>query len=173
VVQQVGELLAKERRDDGGWGLVGTETMGVGGAHDRGFEQSVVTIDTHEGLYDEHHEAQVVLRRLAGTVQQDARVGGEAPVVVLARAVDAGKRLLVEQAGEPVALGDLLEHFHGQLVVVGCDVGGGEDRREFVLCGRNLVVLGLGGDAEFPQLHIQILHEVGDLLLEHAEVVIL
>ena len=51
---------------------------------------------------------------------------------------------------------NLLHHFHGQLVVVGCDVGDGENRGKLVLCGGNFVVLGLGEDAELPQLLVQI-----------------
>jgi len=95
MVEQVGELLAEERRDDGGRGLVGTEAMGIGSGHDRSLEQSVMAENAHERLYDEHHEAQVVLGSLARGVEQDARIGGEAPIVVLARSVDTLERLLV------------------------------------------------------------------------------
>ena len=38
-------------------------------------------------------------------------------------------------------------------------VGGGKDGRELVLRGRGLVVLGLGQDAQLPQLVVQLLHE--------------
>ena len=62
-------------------------------------------------------------------------------------AVDAGKRLFVQQAVQPVAHGDLFHRFHDQLVLVGRDVGAREDGRELVLAGRHLVVLGFGEDA--------------------------
>ena len=57
VVEQVGELLAQEAGDDGRRSLVGPEPMVVGGTHHRGLEQSVVAIDGHQCLHDEHHEA--------------------------------------------------------------------------------------------------------------------
>ena len=40
-------------------------------------------IDTHQRLNDEGGEAQVCLRGLAGSVQQDAIVCAQTPVVVL------------------------------------------------------------------------------------------
>ena len=75
-------------------------------------------------------------------------VGAHRPVVVLARAVDAGERLLVQQADQPVAPGDVLHHLHRQLLVVGADVRVLEDRSELVLVGRDLVVPGLDRHAQ-------------------------
>ena len=49
----------------------------------------------------------------------------------------------------------LLHDLHGELVVVGGDVRGGEDGRELVLRGGDLVVLGLGKHAELPQLLVR------------------
>ena len=46
----------------------------------------------------------------------------------------------------PWRVRDLLHHLHRQLVVVGGDVGGREDRRQLVLRGRHFVVLGLGAE---------------------------
>ena len=79
----------------------------------------------------------------------------------------------MEQAHQTVALGHLAHHFHGQLVVIGGDVGGGEDGGHFVLGGGNLVVLGLGQNAQFPQLVIQLLHKGGHSGLDGAEVVVI
>ena len=70
--------------------------MGVGGTHDRGFEQSVVAIDAHERFDNKDDEAQILLLRLAWGMEQYARIGREAPVVVLSAAVDAGERLFVQ-----------------------------------------------------------------------------
>ncbi len=92
---------------------------------------------------------------------------------MLAAAVDALKGLLVLQADQTVLGGDLLHHLHGQQVVVDGDVGGVEDGGQLVLAGSNLVVLGLGGHAQLPQLLVQILHELGDLGTDDAEVVLL
>ena len=42
-----------------------------------------------------------------------------------------------------------------------------------MLAGSYFVVLGLGGDAQLPQLFVQLLHESGDLGADDAEVVLL
>ena len=68
-----------------------------------------------------------------GLHQVVAGVGAHRPVVVLARPVHAGERLLVQQADEPVLAGHALHHLHGQLLVVGADVRVLEDRRDLVL----------------------------------------
>ena len=78
---------------------------------------------------------------------------------MLAASIDAGKGFLVEQAGEAVALRHLLHHFHGELVVVGGDIGGGEDGGKLVLGRSNLVVLSFGVDPQFPEFLVQILHK--------------
>ena len=83
MVEQFGELLAQERGDDGGRSLVGTQTVGVGGTHDAGLEQTVVAVNTHQRLHDEGDETQVVFGSLAGSVEQYAGIGREAPVVML------------------------------------------------------------------------------------------
>ena len=92
---------------------------------------------------------------------------------MLAAAVDPGEGLLVQQADQAVARGHLAHELHGQLVMVGGDIGAGEDRGQLVLRGGDLVVLGLGQDAQLPQLLVQIVHELGHARLQRAEVVIL
>ena len=54
-----------------------------------------MAIYCHKGLYYERDEAQVLLGSLAGGMEQNSVVGKEAPVVVLARTVDAGEGLFV------------------------------------------------------------------------------
>ena len=112
------------------------------------------------------------MRRLARLEQVDARVGAHRPVVVLARAVDAGERLLVQQADEPVAAGDVLHDLHRQLLVVGADVGVLEDRRDLVLGRRDLVVAGLDRHAELGQLVLGLEHAGEHALGDRAEVVV-
>ena len=96
----------------------------------------------------EEQELQVLRRRVARVEQVVPGVGAHRPVVVLARAVDAGERLLVQQADQAVAAGDVLQHLHRQLLVVGADVRVLEDRRELVLRRGDLVVAGLDRHAE-------------------------
>ena len=77
------------------------------------------------------------------------------------------------QADQTVLGGDLLHHLHGQQVVVDGHVGGIVDGGQLMLAGGYLVVLGLGGHAQLPQLLVQFLHERGHLGADHAEVVLL
>ena len=91
---------------------------------------------------------------------------------MLAAAVDALERLLVLQADQTVLGGQLLHHLHRQQVVVDGDVGGVEDGGQLMLAGSYFVVLGLGRDAQLPQLFVQLLHESGDLGADDAEVVL-
>ena len=107
-----------------------------------------------------------------GSIRLVPGVGAHRPVVVLARAVDAGERLLVQQADEPVLAGDVLHHLHRQLLVVGADVRVLEDRRDLVLARGDLVVAGLHRDAELAQLGLGVEHAGEDPLGDRAEVVV-
>ena len=91
---------------------------------------------------------------------------------MLAGAVDTVERLLMQQANHAVLQGNLLCDVHQQLVVIGCNVGGGEDRCDLMLCRCNLVVLGLSQQAVLPQLNVEVSHECGDARLDGAEVMI-
>ena len=77
------------------------------------------------------------------------------------------------QADQTVLGSDLLHHLHGQQVVVDGHVGGIVDGGQLMLAGSHLVVLGLGGHAQLPQLLVQFLHERGHLGADDAEVVLL
>ena len=91
---------------------------------------------------------------------------------MLARAVDTGEGLLVEQTFHAVLLGDCLEDRHRQLLVVRGDVGALEHRRQLELAGGHLVVPGLGGNTEFEQLALGVAHEAEDALGDSTEVVV-
>ena len=69
-------------------------------------------------------------------------------------------------------VGHLLHDFHGQLVVVGGDIGGGVDGGQLVLGRGHLVVLGLGQNAQLPKLVVQLCHIGRHSGLDHAEVVV-
>ena len=95
MVEQFGKLLAQEGADDGRRCLVAAQAVGIGGTHDRGFQESVVAIYCHQRLYDERHEAQVLLWCLPWCMQQYAVVSRQTPVVVLTAAVDAVEGLFM------------------------------------------------------------------------------
>ncbi len=155
-----------------GRSLVGAQSVGVGGAHYRGLDESVVLVNAHEGLHHEGHEAQVLLRVLAGSVEQHASVRTKAPVVVLARAVDAGERLLVQKDAEAVLARHFLHQGHEKHVVVVGDVGLLEDGSYLKLVGGDLVVARLARYRQLQGLYLQVLHERLHAVGDGAEVVV-
>ena len=165
------QLLAHEDGDDGRGCLVGAQTVIVAGGGDGGAQQVCVLIDCLDDSGQEDQELQVLHGSVAG-VQQVLVGGAHRPVVVLAAAVHALKRLLVLQADQTVLGCDLLHQLHGQQVVVDGNVGGVEDGGQLMLAGSHFVVLGLGGDAQLPQLFVQFLHEGGDFGADDAEVML-
>ena len=121
----------------------------------------------------EEQELGVVVRGVAGLEQVVAQVVGQRPVEVLARAVDARERLLVQQELEAVAVGHALHRLHDQHVVVGGDVGVLEGEGDLVLRRRDLVVPGLDRHAELVELGLGLEHAGQDALGDRAEVVVL
>ena len=87
-------------------------------------------------------------------------------------AVDAGERLLVQEALESVALRSATQHLHDEHVVVDGEVEVLEDRRKLELRGRDLVVARLRGDAELPENLLHLGHELQDARTDRAEVVV-
>ena len=92
---------------------------------------------------------------------------------MLARAVHAAEGLFVQQAHEAVVAGYLLEGLHHEMVLVGRDVRHAVDRRELELVRRDLIVLGLGRDADLPEFLVHLDHEGRDTLGDLSEIVIL
>ena len=91
---------------------------------------------------------------------------------MLAGAVDARVGLLVQQAHHAVPVGNQLHVLHNQQVLIHRHIGRGEDGRQLVLGGRDLVMLRLGVDAQPPECVIQLRHERRHLGLEWSEVVV-
>ena len=91
---------------------------------------------------------------------------------MLAGAVDALEGLFMLQANQAV-VGCVEAHlFHGEQVLVDCAVGVGEQRGKLVLSRSNLVVLGLCGNTQSPQVVVDFLHELVDGGADCAEVML-
>ena len=112
------------------------------------------------------------MRSLTRLEQVVPGVGAHRPVVVLAGAVDAGERLLVQQADEPVAARHVLHHLHRQLLVVAAHVRVLEHRRHLVLRRRDLVVTRLDRHAELGELLLGLEHAREYALGDRPEVVV-
>ena len=147
--------------------------MIVAGVRDAGAQQPLPLVDRADDGGAEHQKLHVVVRRGPGAEQVVAELVGQRPVVVLAGAVDAGERLLVEQARQTVLGRHLLEHLHGHHLMIRGDVGVLEDRRDLVLAGRHFVVPGLDRHAHLEQLELRFRHQRQHALGNRAEVLVL
>ena len=121
---------------------------------------------------EESHKLQVGHVSLARGKQLRAGVGAKAPVVVLARAVDALERLFVQQHAEVVAAGNVVHKQHQQQVVVVGKVGFLVYRSQFKLVGCNFVVAGLCRNAQFVALYFKVEHESLHARRNRTEVVV-
>ena len=166
------ELVAQEHGNHGGRSFVGAQTVVVARGRHAHAQQALIVVHRLDHGGQEQKELSVLVRGISGRQQVHARVGGHGPVVVLARAVDAGKGLFVQQTGQAVLPRHLFHDLHGKLVVIGGYVGGGVNGGQLMLGRSDLVVLGLGQDPQLPQLLVQILHIGLDPGLDGAEIVV-
>jgi hypothetical protein len=109
------------------------------------------------------------VRAVEGVVRRD----GHRPVAVLARAVDAGERLLVQHGLQAVTQRDLSQGRHHELVVVDRDVRLLEVRRHLELAGRDLVMTRDDRHAELVELRLDFGDARLNPLRDPAKVVIL
>ena len=120
----------------------------------------------------QRRQKQSVLVRVCARVEQVDVSVGDRPVVVLARPVDAGKRLFVKQTRQIVPLRRSLQDVHDEHVVVNRQVEVFEHRGEFKLTRRDFVVPRFGGNAQRPKLFFDVCHEVQNSGLNRAEVMV-
>ena len=173
LADDVDQLGAQEDRHDRRRRLVGAQPVVVARVGDARPEQVGMDVDAADDGQQEREELGVGVRVVARVEEVLAVVRGHRPVVVLARAVDPRERLLVDQEHQAVMLRDAAHQAHDDHVVVRADRGGLVDRRHLELAGRDLVVAGLGRDAEAPQLAVDVHHEGEDPLADRAEVLVL
>ena len=171
-VENCGQLVAEEHRDNCGRSFVRAESVVVACGRDGDAEQILIVVNSFDNRAEEQQELCVLIGGLAGGEKVDSGIRSHGPVVVLARTVDSGERLLVEQADKSVLRGDFLHYLHGQLVVVGGDVRCGVYGCELMLRRCDFVVLGLCKNAELPELFVEVCHVSGDSRLDNSEIVV-
>mmetsp|Transcript_9218 Transcript_9218/g.29047 ORF Transcript_9218/g.29047 Transcript_9218/m.29047 type:complete len:276 (-) Transcript_9218:564-1391(-) len=152
---------AGEEGHDGGRRLLRAKAVVVARADARAAHDVAVHLDAAREAGRRDHEAHLVLlglARLHHVHRAAARRRENAlhrPVVVLAVAVDALERLLVEADVQAVHVGEGLHELHAHHVLVDGHVRDGEDGRELMLARRDLVVVRGHRAAEEPQLLLQ------------------
>mmetsp|Transcript_14853 Transcript_14853/g.31498 ORF Transcript_14853/g.31498 Transcript_14853/m.31498 type:complete len:466 (+) Transcript_14853:484-1881(+) len=174
-LEVLGDVIAEVGGHDGGRCLAGTEAKVVARRRDGHAHEVAVLVD---GPDDGGHEDGEDLGLAAllvdggGVEQVNARVGAEREVVVLAAAVDAGERLLLQEAGEAVASGNLVHHLHHHQVLVDLRGGGAKERRALVLVGGDLAVAGLQRDAHHEALMLDLSDACSGDRVERTHVVV-
>ena len=136
-------------------------------------EKIRMLIDRSQYAGQHQQELNILMWCLARIHQIDAIIRYERPVVVLTGAIDTGERFLMKQALETMAWCGLLHDLHHQLVMVDRKVRLIIDRCQLMLCRCDLVMLGLRGDTELPELYIHIAHEGSDAMTDGTEIVII
>ena len=167
------KLLAEEHRDYRRRRFLRAEAVVIAGKGDRASQKLLIFINTSHECRKEQQKLRVLAGGLARGEQVLARVRAERPVVVLARAVYAGKGLFMQQADKAVAVCDLLHDLHADLVLIVCGVCIGIDRSHFVLSRGDLVMPRFRQNAELPQFLIKVLHVFGNARTDRSEIVIL
>ena len=71
-----------------------------------------MAINGHQRLDDEGYEAQILLRRLARSMQQHTVIGTQAPVVVFSASVDAIEGFFMQEHTETVVAGHTFHQRH-------------------------------------------------------------
>ncbi|MPN40121.1 hypothetical protein SDC9_187657 [bioreactor metagenome] len=128
-------------------------------------------VDCPDDGRQENEELGIVIGRFSGLQQVMAGVGPEGPIVMLAGAVDAGERLLSQEAGESLPLCHPLHHIHNNLILIAGDVGRPVKRGHLMLAGGRFVVLGLRDNADLPKLDVELIHEGSHPLGDGAAIV--
>ena len=160
------------QRENGRRRLLGAQPVVVAGGRHAATQQVAVLVHAAQQRGGEGREPPAFELGLAGQEEVGAGVGVEAPVVVLAAAVEAGERLFVKQDREIVLGGQIAQHVHRQDVRVGGEIGQIEDRRNLVLGGRDLVVGAPDRDSQPPHPLPGLGHEAVHAIRQPGEVVV-
>ena len=172
LVQNVSQHLTEVDRHHRGGGFIGSESMVIACGADRSPEEVRMEIGRPDHGAQEHQELHVRVGFIPRVEEIHPGVGRDRPVVVLATAVDAGKRFFVQQASKAMLASHLAQHVHGDHLVVGGDVGAFEGRRDLELAGRNFVVSGLDRNPEFKESVLDFGHERQDSIWNGSEIVV-
>ena len=154
LVDHILKLLTYEDGDDRWRCLLSAETVVVARNSRRLAEQIRMAVNCFHNAGKNKQELDILMRSHARIQHVDAGVGSQGPVVMFTGTIDALERFFMEQARHSVTACNLFHCFHNELVVINGKVCLCVDRCEFMLCRSDLVVLGLCGNAQLPELFI-------------------
>src|SRR5882724_7131044 len=166
------QVFADEDGNNGRGGFVGAETEIIAGRRDGSTENIGIVMNRLDGVDEESQEHQVGLRRLAGSQEVDPGVGGHAPVIMLATAIDAGEGLLMEQHAQFMAARYTVHYIHEQDIMVDGHAYFLEDGGALELCGGYFIMAGTQGNAQLVGFALVIAHEGIDPFGDAAEIMV-
>jgi len=121
--------------------------MVVSSVSDTNANQFVVSLQAVSKCRNTSGKAEALIVVFAWVEKVDTSVGTDGPIVVLATAIDAGKRLLVEKHYQTQLRSFMCAHLHEENVVIARSRGDAEDGAHLVLTWSNLVMLASHGHA--------------------------
>ena len=167
------QFITQEDGNNGGRCFAAAQAVVIAGGSNGAAQEILIFIHALQESGQEQQEPGVLGRSLAWLEEVFAGISSQGPVIVLTGAVDAGKGLFMKQAHQIVLGCHLLHDGHHHLVVIAGGIGISIDGCQLMLAGSALVVLGLGQNAQSPQLLIQFLHEAGNTGTDGAEIMVI
>ena len=146
--------------------------VGIGRAGNGCLQHAIVPLYGHQHIDKEREEQQIAIGIAPRRQERAARVGAKRPVAVLARSIDPGKWLFMEQHDEPMLAGDGVHQVHHQLILVVRKIGVAIDGRHLELIGSHLVMPGLQRNAQAQAFDFQFAHERCDTGWNRTEIVV-
>ena len=173
LVENILQLIPKENGNNSRRCFRRAQTMVIAMAGSRHTQNIRILIHTFDDGCQENQELRVFMGCFAGVQQILPIIGTHGPVIVFAAAIYTGKGFFMKQTSQTMVAGNTFHGFHNQLVMVCCCVAVTENRRQFMLCRRYFVMLCFCGNTQFPQFHIQFMHEAGDSFFDAAEIMVI
>ncbi len=173
LLDHILQLLSQEDGNNGRRRFVCAESVIISHIRRALTQQIRMGVHSLDDAGQHQQELNIFVGGFSGIQQVYTVVGSQGPVIMFARTVHTGERLLMQQAGHPMAARYLFQRFHHQLIVIYRNIGRLIHRSQFMLRRRNLVVLGPGSYSQLPQLYIEIFHIRTHSLPDGTEVMIL
>mmetsp|Transcript_17700 Transcript_17700/g.32724 ORF Transcript_17700/g.32724 Transcript_17700/m.32724 type:complete len:660 (+) Transcript_17700:319-2298(+) len=157
----VGHIISEVGRDDGRWGLTGTQTEIISWTgNSRAHEITVFINGSNNGSHDDREGIRVAsgLQDVIGFEYVDTVSGGDGPVIVLSRSVDIVEWFFLEKSSKSVLGCNFLNNLHNHNVLVDLGGVGTVKRSEFELTRGDFTVTSLQRNTHAPALILDFLH---------------
>ena len=118
-------------------------------------------------------ELYILMRCLPRIQKIDSVICSQWPVVVFTGAIYTRKRFLMKQTAHAMAACYFFKNTHHDLVMICSNIDRCIDRRKFMLCRSNFIMLCLGCYSKFPALFIYFFHICGNSLTDSSKIMII